>query len=90
MSKTCNSHNKKPGPDRSPIRKVAEEAGMTRHQMYQAIAASDIPEDEFERLIESDNPPSLSELAAIGRGKEKPKLAPRRHTCPHCGGDLTN
>mgnify|MGYP001546093463 CR=1 FL=1 len=56
------------GPGRSPRRLAAEAAGMTRHQMHQALALAQIPEDEFDALIESDNPPSLEALARIGRG----------------------
>ncbi|UMA67285.1 hypothetical protein LVO79_21130 (plasmid) [Roseivivax marinus] len=41
---------------------------MTRSQMYTALALANIPEDEFERLIESDAAPSIETLARIGRG----------------------
>ena len=64
---------------------------MSRHQEAQSAAIARIPKEEFERLIESDNPPTVTELARIGRGQPaKPKKRPRRlATCPHCGGDLT-
>jgi hypothetical protein len=45
--------------------------------MYQMMQIGNIPEDEFERLIESQDPPSLTELARIGRGEQsKPKPPP--------------
>ena len=53
----------KRGPEKSDRRKAAEAAGMSRHQMYQAMKVADIPEDDFERLIEDDDPPTLTELA---------------------------
>lgn len=70
-------HGKR-GPERSERRKICEEAGMSRHQMYQMVQIGNIPDDEFERLIESADPPSITELARIGRGEQsKPKPAPR-------------
>lgn len=51
------------GPEKSDRRKAADAAGMSRHQMYQAMKVADIPEDDFERLIEDDDPPTLTELA---------------------------
>jgi len=56
----------KRGPERSERRKAAEAAGMSRHQMYQALKLANIPEDEFERLVESDHQPTVTELAAYG------------------------
>ena len=68
----------KRGPERSDRRKMMDEVGISRHQMYQAMQIANIPEDEFNRLIESDDPPSLTELARFGRGEQsKPKLSPR-------------
>lgn len=68
----------KRGPERGERRKMMDEIGISRHQMYQAIQIANIPEDEFERLIASQEPPSLTELARIGRGEQsKPKPSPR-------------
>ena len=68
----------KRGPERSERRKIMEDAGMSRHQMYQAMQVASIPEDEFEQLVESQEPPSITELARIGRGEQsKPKPSPR-------------
>jgi len=65
----------KRGPERSERRKMMDEVGISRHQMYQAMQIANIPEDEFERLIESQEPPSITELARIGRGEQsKPPL----------------
>ena len=68
----------KRGPAKGELRKLAEDAGLSRHQMYQAVQVASIPEDEFERLVESQEPPSITELARIGRGEQsKPRLSPR-------------
>jgi hypothetical protein len=42
---------------------IYEAAGISRHQMYQIVQIGNIPEDEFERLVETDDPPSITELA---------------------------
>lgn len=68
----------KRGPERSERRQIADAAGMSRHQMYQAMQVASIPRDEFERLVESEEPPTLTELARIGRGEQsKPKPSAR-------------
>ena len=67
----------KRGPEKGERRKMMEAAGMSRHQMYQAMQIGNIPEEEFERLIESDDPPTLTDLARFGRGEQsKPKPLP--------------
>ena len=78
----------KRGPEKSDQRKLAEAAGLSRHQMYQAVQIASIPEDEFERLVESLEPPSLTDLARIGRGDQSKPKAAKAKCCPHCGGAL--
>ena len=73
--------NKKRGPQRSKTRRDAEAVGMSRAQMYRAIAVADVPEDEFERLVESDNPPTMTELVRNGRGQTQ-RSAEGRVTIP--------
>lgn len=80
-------HNKS-GPQRSATRLAAEAAGMSRHQMYQAIRISSIDEAEFEHLVESENPPTITSLAEIGISREIRSPARRLSFCPHCGGSL--
>jgi hypothetical protein len=41
-------------------------ASLSRHQIKQAVRVANVPEEEFERLVESDSPPSISTLAGIG------------------------
>ena len=86
--KPVRNNNKKRGPEKSNMRKMAEQAGMSRYQMYRALAIASIPEDEFEKLIESDNVPTLTELEEIATKKKKPATT-RLKVCPSCGCDLT-
>jgi hypothetical protein len=45
---------------------VATEAGMSKHQQVQAVRVANVPEIEFERLVESEAPPTATKLAALG------------------------
>ncbi|TAV04044.1 hypothetical protein [Rhizobium ruizarguesonis] len=67
-------------------RDLASFTGMSRRQIWQAKKIAEIPEDEFDRMVESDNPPTVTELLNVAqrRAGSKRKL----HVCPHCGGAL--
>lgn len=52
-------------------RQAAEEAGLSRHQQIQATRVANIPEDDFNQAVESDNPPTVTKLAEQGK-KSKP------------------
>lgn len=45
---------------------AAREAGMSPHQQKQAVRIAAVPEAEFERQVESQTPPTLSQLAQQG------------------------
>ena len=53
-------------------RSAAQEAGISRRQEATSRQVAAIPGNEFEALIESDNPPSITALADMGR-REQPK-----------------
>jgi hypothetical protein len=61
--------------------------------MWKAMQVATIPDDTFEALVESENPPTITQLVEIARvlqGKPPSKAQGRRlKHCPHCGGDLT-
>jgi hypothetical protein len=47
-------------------------AGMSERQVKTAVRVANIPKPEFERLIESDNPPTVTALADMGRKPREP------------------
>jgi hypothetical protein len=90
MSKKPDSAvSKKRGPARSSRRKAAEAAGLSRGQMWRALQVAEIPEEDFEALVEADAPPSVAELVRVGSGRTREPQGRRLKCCPHCGGDLT-
>lgn len=46
---------------------AAKEAGLSERQRVTAVRVANVPEPEFERLVESDEPPTVTQLADIGR-----------------------
>ena len=50
---------------------AARDAGMSKHQQIQATRTANIPSSDFERQVESANPPTLSQLAAQGTKKRE-------------------
>lgn len=46
---------------------AAREAGMSKHQQVQAVRVANIPEEDFNRQVESDNPPTVTALAQQGK-----------------------
>jgi hypothetical protein len=56
-----------------PTRKdAAREAGLSHRQQHTALRVANIPEEEFEELIEQSPPPTVTELAERGK-KPAPK-----------------
>lgn len=55
---------------------VADAAGLSDRQRVTALRVASIPEDEFEAAVESDNPPTASQLAERGT---KHRLPPGVH-----------
>jgi len=51
---------------------AAREAGMSKHQQVQATRVASVPEQEFERQVESEKPPTLSQLASQGVKPRQP------------------
>jgi hypothetical protein len=45
---------------------AAESAGLSKDQAVTAIRVANVPDDEFELAIESDDPPTVTELAKRG------------------------
>lgn len=57
---------------------AAREAGMSKHQQVQAVRIAAIPEPDFDRQVESQKPPTLTQLAMQG---VKPRAVPT-HVAP--------
>lgn len=51
---------------------VAAQAGMSPHQAKQAVRVANVPQEDFERQVESANPPTVTKLAEQGK-KAAPK-----------------
>ena len=49
---------------------MAESAGMSSHQQKQAIRVAGVPEQEFTKMVDSDTPPTITKLAAMGTKKQ--------------------
>jgi hypothetical protein len=43
---------------------AARDAGMSKHQQMQATRTANVPDADFEAMIESDNPPTISQHVA--------------------------
>lgn len=48
-------------------RAAAKAAGLSEHQQLQAVRVANIPAEQFEELVESDKPPTITALAKIGQ-----------------------
>ncbi len=66
--------NEKLGVASPPISRAsaAREAGLSRDQKKTALRVANVPQEEFEALVESNSPPTATELAERGTQKRKP------------------
>lgn len=48
---------------------AAADAGLSEWQRKTALRVAEVPADEFEAAVESDNPPTVTQLAEAGRTK---------------------
>lgn len=62
-------------PTSSGRMEAAREAGMSKDQAITAIRVNNVPREQFERLVESDNPPTVTTLAEIGTKKPAARRA---------------
>jgi hypothetical protein len=51
-------------PARGSRKAAADGAGLSPHQLKQAIRVANVPREEFERQVESEKPPTVTALAA--------------------------
>lgn len=57
--------------------KAAEDAGLSERQRVTALRLATIPTPKFEAFLESDSPPTVTELAELGRSKNTQPPGPR-------------
>jgi len=48
-------------------REAAAGAGMSEHQQLQAVRVANVPATDFETAVESNDPPTITKLAEIGK-----------------------
>lgn len=53
-------------------KEAASDAGFSSHQAKQAVRVANVPERDFERQVESDKPPTISQLAMQGIKRPQP------------------
>jgi hypothetical protein len=51
---------------------AARDAGLSPDQAKQALRVNNVPRDQFDALVESDEPPSVTRLAELGTEKASP------------------
>jgi hypothetical protein len=82
--------------DYTPLNRtaMAEQAGMSKHQQMQATRVAAVPEQEFTKMVDSDNPPTITKLAAMGTKKQLIDLKGRDpshfNKALHFVGDIQN
>ncbi|MEH2678676.1 hypothetical protein GFM11_10225 [Rhizobium leguminosarum bv. viciae] len=54
-------------PTKLTQREVAEAAGMSKDQQVTAIRVANVPTEDFERQVGSENPPTITQLAGQGK-----------------------
>lgn len=55
---------------------AANGAGLSSHQLKQAIRVANVPREDFERQVESEKPPTVTGLAEQGKKPAKGKPGP--------------
>lgn len=64
-------------------KQAARDAGLSEHRYKTAIRVGRIPETEFEEAVESDNPPTITALAEMGRQPAPPRTNHLNGRDPH-------
>lgn len=65
---------------------AAQDAGLSEHQRKTALRVANVPDSEFESAVDSDNPPTVTELARMGEAR--PYLIPVGGDGAVLGGSL--
>lgn len=65
------------------LRDYARVLGVDRKELTRWKLIASIPEEEFERLVEADEPATVSSLVLVAR-RRAGKHTERVRRCPHC------
>jgi predicted TPR repeat methyltransferase len=57
----------------SPRKQAAADAGLSPDQAKESIRVANVPEESFEEQLESDSPPTITNLAEQGTKKAAPR-----------------
>jgi len=67
-------NDKRPSTEPPSERQLSRQLGISRAALWRAKKVAEIPEDEFEALIERDNPATVTQLVACSHNE--PRLRP--------------
>ncbi len=63
-------------PENPSQRDIAAFTGLSTRKIWQAKKIADTPEDQFDRLIESDNPPTITQLLNMAHHRDESQTTP--------------
>ncbi len=67
MKPRVNRHDSRKGSDPPPRHEAARSAGLSRDQKRTALRVARVPGEVFDAAVESDDPPTVTELAERGK-----------------------
>ena len=65
-------NDKRPSTEPPSERQLSRQLGISRAALWRAKKVAEIPEDEFEALIERDNPATVTQLVAYSHKRATP------------------
>jgi hypothetical protein len=82
------AHRKKVASGLSSRRDAGDKAGMSERQVKTAVRVANIPDEEFEALVESAHPPTITRLAERGIAPTGAKVPEKFQAATHLLGIL--
>jgi len=74
---------KSEGPPTLSREEAAKKAGISRHKALTAARVGSIPQDQFEELVESPQPPGTTQLAEVGKKSRRFVFSREKRRRPH-------
>jgi len=69
-------HRKKDGTVLSSATQMARSVGLSERQQKTAVRVANVPAETFEKAIESENPPTVTKLAEMGKQSRPASITP--------------